>query len=99
MFVELMPPVAGRSVLITAAKVGDPAWRDCVSTSSQPWYRPRITRLSVHQLKPPAVPTARQSSKQGKGGANPVTVPSVISPGLSIGVAYLVSSVYPHAFR
>ena len=31
MFVELMPLLAGRTVLITVAKVNDPASRDCSS--------------------------------------------------------------------
>ena len=33
MFVELMPLLAGRTVLITVAKVDDPASRDCALTS------------------------------------------------------------------
>jgi hypothetical protein len=78
-FVELMPLLAGRTVHITVAKVDDPASRDCALMSFPPWQRPTTTRLSANRLKPPAVPTARQSSKQRKGGANPLTVSSGIS--------------------
>ena len=92
MFVELMPLLAGRTVLITVAKVDDPASRDCASTSSPLWQRPVTTRLSVHRLKPPAVPPARRSSKQRKGGANPLTVSSGISAELMRGIKPL----FPH---
>ena len=91
-FVELMPLLAGRTVLITVAKVDDPASRDSASTSFPPLQRPARTRLSVHRLKPPAVPTARRSSKQRKGGANPFTVSSGISAESMRGIKPL----FPH---
>jgi hypothetical protein len=44
-FVELMPLLAGRTVLITVAKVDDPASRDCASMSFPPRPRPTRTQL------------------------------------------------------
>jgi hypothetical protein len=44
-FVELMPLLAGRTVLITVAKVDDPASRDYASTSFPLWQRPTRTPL------------------------------------------------------
>jgi hypothetical protein len=45
MFVELMPLLAGRTVLITVAKVDDPASRDSASTSFPLKRRPTRTQL------------------------------------------------------
>ncbi len=45
MFVELMPLLAGRTVLITVAKVDDPASRDCALMSFPLWQRPTRTPL------------------------------------------------------
>jgi hypothetical protein len=44
-FVELMPLLAGRTVLITVAKVDDPASRGCASMLSPPRQRPTRTLL------------------------------------------------------
>jgi hypothetical protein len=43
-FVDLMPPLAGRTVLMTVAKVDDPASRDCESMLFPLWQRPTRPR-------------------------------------------------------
>jgi hypothetical protein len=44
-FVELMPLLAGRTVLITVGKVDDPASRDCVSMSYPLWQKPTRNQI------------------------------------------------------
>ena len=52
MFVELMPLLAGRTVLIAVAKVDDKTLR----VNLIPMERPTTTRLSVHRSPIPARP-------------------------------------------
>ena len=52
MFVELMPLLAGRTVLIAVAKVDDKTLR----VNLIPMERPTTTRLSVHHSPIPAHP-------------------------------------------
>jgi hypothetical protein len=66
-FVELMPLLAGRTVLITVAKVDDPASRDCESMLFPLWQRPTRTPLSVHRLKPPLSPLHGRAPSSVKG--------------------------------
>ena len=44
-FVELMPLLARRTVLITVGKVDDPASRDCVSMSYPLWQKPTRNQI------------------------------------------------------